>query len=83
MQVFDLTKLRNVANPPTTFTEDAHYDGFGNAHNIVINPSQAFAYAVGRKHLAVVLMSLIFQIRSIRHLPVVTLMIFTRTMLRW
>ncbi len=47
MQVFDLTKLRNVANPPMTFNEDAHYDGFGNAHNIVINPSEAYAYAVG------------------------------------
>jgi len=47
MQVFDLTRLRNVANPPEIFTEDAHYDGFGNAHNIVINPSQPFAYCVG------------------------------------
>jgi choice-of-anchor B domain-containing protein len=47
MQVFDLTKLRNVISPPIVFSEDAHYDGFGNAHNIVINPSQAFAYAVG------------------------------------
>jgi len=47
MQVFDLKKLRNVANPPMTFSEDAHYDGFGNAHNIVINPGEAFAYAVG------------------------------------
>lgn len=47
MQVFDLTKLRNVSNPPTVFSEDAHYDGFGNAHNIIINPSQPYAYAVG------------------------------------
>jgi len=47
MQVFDLTKLRNVPNPPVTFSSDAHYDGFGNAHNIVINPSQPYAYAVG------------------------------------
>lgn len=47
MQVFDLTKLRNIVSPPLTFTEDAHYDGFGNAHNIVINPTQPFAYAVG------------------------------------
>ncbi|RRO25140.1 choice-of-anchor B family protein [Flavobacteriaceae bacterium 14752] len=47
MQVFDLTNLRNVTNPPLTFSEDAHYDGFGNAHNIVINPTEAFAYAVG------------------------------------
>lgn len=47
MQVFDLTKLRSVANPPETFTADAHYTGFGNAHNIVINESKGFAYAVG------------------------------------
>lgn len=47
MQVFDLTRLRTVASPPETFTEDAHYDGFGNAHNIVINPESGFAYGVG------------------------------------
>ena len=47
MQVFDLTQLSGVANPPVTFTEDAHYAGFGNAHNIVINPNVARAYAVG------------------------------------
>lgn len=47
MQVFDLSKLRIVTNPPISFAEDAHYDGFGNAHNIVINPNQPFAYAVG------------------------------------
>ena len=47
MQVFDLTRLRNVSNPPETFTEDAHYNGFGNAHNIVINEETGFAYAVG------------------------------------
>lgn len=47
MQIFDLTRLRNVANPPVTFTEDAHYSGFGSAHNIVINEETGFAYAVG------------------------------------
>ena len=47
MQVFDLTRLRNVANPPETFTEDAHYDGFGSAHNIVINEETGYAYGVG------------------------------------
>ncbi len=47
MQVFDLTRLRNVANAPETFTEDAHYGGFGNCHNIVINEETGFAYAVG------------------------------------
>ena len=47
MQVFDLTRLRNVANPPETFTADANYNGFGSAHNIVINEESGFAYAVG------------------------------------
>ena len=47
MQVFDLTRLRNVSSPPQTFTEDAHYAGFGNAHNIVINEATGYAYAVG------------------------------------
>lgn len=47
MQVFDLTKLRNVANAPEEFAADAHYTEFGRAHNIVINESKGFAYAVG------------------------------------
>ncbi len=47
MQVFDLTRLRDVAGAPVTFTEDAHYDGFGSAHNIVINPESGYAYGVG------------------------------------
>ena len=49
MQVFDLTKLRNISpnQAPETFTSDAHYDGFGDAHNIVINKAQGYAYAVG------------------------------------
>jgi len=47
MQVFDLTRLRDVANPPQTFTPDTHYDAFGSIHNIVINEDTAFAYPVG------------------------------------
>jgi choice-of-anchor B domain-containing protein len=47
MQVFDLTRLRNVSNPPQTFSEDAHFNGFGNCHNIVINEETGYAYAVG------------------------------------
>lgn len=47
MQVFDLTRLRDVNNPPVNFTNDAHYDGFGRAHNIVINEENGYAYAVG------------------------------------
>ena len=47
MQVFDLTRLRTVPNPPVTFTEDAHYNGFGSAHNLVINQDTGYAYGVG------------------------------------
>lgn len=47
MQVFDLTRLRTVTNPPVTFTEDAHYNGFGSAHNLVINEDTGYAYGVG------------------------------------
>ena len=47
VQIFDLTKLRNVNNPPVNFTEDAHYSGFGSAHNIVINEATGYAYGVG------------------------------------
>ena len=47
MQVFDLMRLRNVANPPETFTADTHFTGFGRAHNIVINEDSGYAYIVG------------------------------------
>jgi len=47
MQVFDLTRLRDVLSPPETFTEDAHYDEFGSAHNIAINEDTGYAYVVG------------------------------------
>ena len=47
MQIFDLTKLREVANPPEIFTTDAHYTGFGKAHNVVINETSGYAYVVG------------------------------------
>ncbi|MCP4283801.1 MAG: choice-of-anchor B family protein, partial [Gammaproteobacteria bacterium] len=47
MQVFDLTELRSVVSPPVTFSETAHFAGFGSAHNIVINEDTGFAYGVG------------------------------------
>ena len=47
MQVFDLTQLDNVANPPVTFTETAHYNKNASAHNIVINEDSGYAYIVG------------------------------------
>lgn len=48
LQVFDLTKLRNVTNVPETFSSDLHYyTEFGSAHNIVINEDSGYAYIVG------------------------------------
>ncbi len=47
MQVFDLTRLRNVVSPPQTFTADKHFTEFGSAHNIVINEDTGYAYVVG------------------------------------
>ncbi len=47
MQVFDLTRLRDVPGAPVTFDADAHYANIASAHNIVINEATGFAYAVG------------------------------------
>lgn len=47
MQVFDLTKLRDVVNPPESFAADTHYTEFGSAHNIVVNEDSGYAYVVG------------------------------------
>ncbi|MFS4455224.1 choice-of-anchor B family protein [Maribacter sp. 2304DJ31-5] len=47
VQVFDLKKLRDVSNPPQTFSADGRYTAIGNAHNIVINETSGFAYPVG------------------------------------
>jgi choice-of-anchor B domain-containing protein len=46
MQVFDLTRLRNVTSAQT-FAADLVYGDFGSAHNLVINEDSGFAYAVG------------------------------------
>lgn len=47
MQVFDLTKLRDITNIPQDFTADAHFTDFGSAHNIIINEDSGYAYPVG------------------------------------
>jgi choice-of-anchor B domain-containing protein len=47
MQVFDLTRLRNVTGTPTTFSADNEFTKFGSAHNIVINEDTGYAYIVG------------------------------------
>ncbi len=47
LQIFDLTQLRDVANPPQEFVETAIYKGIYSSHNIAINEETGFAYAVG------------------------------------
>ncbi len=49
MQIFDLKQLRAVASPPVTFTETAHYAGFGSAHTLAMNSRTGFAYAAGTR----------------------------------
>jgi choice-of-anchor B domain-containing protein len=49
MQVFDLTQLRDVVSPPATFSETAHYAGFGSTHTLALNSRTGFAYAVGTR----------------------------------
>lgn len=48
MQVFDLTRLRNVREP-VTFDEDAYYDRIASAHNVVVDTASGFAFAVGAR----------------------------------
>jgi choice-of-anchor B domain-containing protein len=47
MQVFDLTRLRTVTNPPQTFTADTIFTDVGSCHNIAINEDSGYAYLVG------------------------------------
>ena len=47
IQVFDLTRIRDIQSPPAMLTEDNHYSMVGNAHNISINEETGFAYVVG------------------------------------
>jgi choice-of-anchor B domain-containing protein len=47
MQVFDLTRLRNVDNPPAVFLPDTHYNGFGKCHTLSTLEGHPYVYAVG------------------------------------
>jgi choice-of-anchor B domain-containing protein len=47
MQVFDLTRLRDIAVTPTIFTPDTVYNKMSKSHNISINTETGYAYAVG------------------------------------
>ena len=48
LQMFDLTELRQVTNPPVTFSETAHYTGIGAAHMIWINQATGYMYVTLR-----------------------------------
>lgn len=47
MQVFDLSRLRNVTLKPAIFTADAHYPLVSNTHSLWINEATGYAYLSG------------------------------------
>jgi len=47
LQIFDLTRLREVTGDPVEFQPDQVYRQFASAHNLVVNEQTGFAYAVG------------------------------------
>src|SRR5262245_10213748 len=47
LQIFDLTRLRDVTSPPVVYTQDARYTGFGNAHTVATNPATSLGVANG------------------------------------
>lgn len=47
MQVFDLTRLRDVTGEAVDFEPDATYDRMASAHNVVADPESGFLYIVG------------------------------------
>lgn len=46
VQVFDLTRLRDVADPPAPFTADVLYTDGTDPHNIALDEASGFAYLV-------------------------------------
>lgn len=53
MQVFDLTRLKDVTDPPVVFEPDLLYRGDGlnvveSTHNVIINEDTGFAYLTSR-----------------------------------
>jgi len=46
VQIFDLTELRAVANPPKTFAPTVLYNEVESAHNAIINEETGFLYIV-------------------------------------
>ncbi len=44
LQVFDLTQLRGVSNPPVTFAKTAHYAGFVAGHSLWMDQATGYLY---------------------------------------
>ena len=44
--VFDLTRLRDVTNPPVEFDPDLRWDEIGSAHNLIIDTGAGTAFTV-------------------------------------
>ena len=44
--VFDLTRLRDVTNPPVEFAPDLRWDEIGSAHNLIIDTDAGTAFTV-------------------------------------
>ena len=47
MQVFDLTQLRSISEPPVIVQETSLYTAIASAHNVAINEESGYAYIVG------------------------------------
>ena len=47
VQVFDLSRLSSVTNPPEIFMADFVYKEHGKGHNIAINEDSGYAYSLG------------------------------------
>lgn len=47
LQVFDLTRVRSITNPPVTLPESGHYGRFPDGHNVFIDTATGYAYVVG------------------------------------
>ncbi|MBX2820572.1 MAG: choice-of-anchor B family protein [Rhodothermaceae bacterium] len=47
MQVYDLTQLRTIENPPDVVKASTLYTSIGSAHNVAINEETGYAYIVG------------------------------------
>jgi len=47
MQVYDLTQLRTIEQPPGAVWATAVYTSIGSAHNVAINEETGYAYIVG------------------------------------